>query len=101
MAVQWAMTKGLKKHPDWYPGLDHTSDVAEVQAVVHKRDPKKCPTPCGAHSAKKPAGTSDQCHTTIQGEACWKAVQWAMTKGLKKHPDWYPGLDHPSDVAEV
>lgn len=32
------------------------------------------------------------CHTSVEGEECYKEVQWAMTDGINGHPEWYPGL---------
>eukprot|EP00931_Biecheleriopsis_adriatica_P005295 TRINITY_DN10681_c0_g1_i1.p1 TRINITY_DN10681_c0_g1~~TRINITY_DN10681_c0_g1_i1.p1 ORF type:complete len:1130 (-),score=293.89 TRINITY_DN10681_c0_g1_i1:19-3045(-) len=44
--VEWAMTEGIKQHPEWYPGLSAASSVADFQAVVHATAQHKCPAPC-------------------------------------------------------
>jgi len=45
----------------------------------------------------------DACHTTVDGEKCFKDVGWAMTQGIHGHPEWYsdgcPDL-HPSSIFE-
>ena len=33
------------------------------------------------------------CKSAPQGSSCWNEVQWAMTDGIRQHPEWYPGLN--------
>ena len=33
------------------------------------------------------------CQSAPQGSSCWNEVQWAMTDGIRQHPEWYPGLN--------
>jgi len=40
------------------------------------------------------------CHTAHEGEACYDAVQWALTVGILEHPDWYPGLSSQSSFED-
>jgi len=48
------------------------------------------------HVQAKPA-----CHTAMVGEACYKEVSWAMTEGMKHHPEWYaPNLTAKSTFAD-
>merc|ERR1712032_69246 len=37
-------------------------------------------------------------HTALQGDQCYNAVNWAMTEGMRLHPQWYEsmGLDQHS-----
>jgi len=30
------------------------------------------------------------CSSTVQGEQCFAAIQWAMNHGIVEHPEWYP-----------
>lgn len=40
------------------------------------------------------------CHTAVEGDACFKAVRWAMHHGVKDQPEWYEGLDEHSTFEE-
>lgn len=40
------------------------------------------------------------CHTAVNGEACYKGVSWAMKDGIRTHPDWYNGLNASSSFEE-
>ncbi|CAE7921300.1 PEPKR2 [Symbiodinium sp. KB8] len=40
------------------------------------------------------------CHTTVQGERCFREVTWAREVGIRKHPDWYPDLTRDSSVVD-
>lgn len=44
--------------------------------------------------------TTAACHDTLEGEACWVNVMWAKTDGIDRHPEWYPGLNAGSSLAE-
>jgi len=44
--VEWARTRGIHEHPEWYPGLGPGSSVEEFQQMVHQSTPDKCPAPC-------------------------------------------------------
>jgi hypothetical protein len=61
-SVLWAMTVGLKLHPEWYPTLNKTSTFEEVQAVVHKLRPESCQLPC-------------PCKTAQPGDDCYKRIK--------------------------
>jgi hypothetical protein len=50
----------------------------------------------GEHGGRDKA----DCHTAVRGEACHKAVAWAMEHGIDEHPDWYPGLNKGSGFEE-
>eukprot|EP00931_Biecheleriopsis_adriatica_P123906 TRINITY_DN9899_c0_g1_i1.p1 TRINITY_DN9899_c0_g1~~TRINITY_DN9899_c0_g1_i1.p1 ORF type:complete len:743 (-),score=107.09 TRINITY_DN9899_c0_g1_i1:25-2223(-) len=98
--VHWVSDRGVHEHPDWYPGLSASSSLAAVQCFVHLKSPGKCPKPCGMDCQNdKPA--ENNCHTTLQGEACWEEVQWASGVGIREHPEWYPGLGASSSLARV
>jgi len=90
--VQWAMLVGIRKHPEWYPGLASGSSFEEFQSLLHRNSGSKggCPTaPCNL------------CRTVTEpGELCYKEVDWAMTRGIHAHPEWYPGLSAKSSQAE-
>lgn len=54
--VQWAMTDGIRQHPEWYPGLNANSPREQFQEVVHQNSPGKCPLPCGVLGASLGSG---------------------------------------------
>eukprot|EP00931_Biecheleriopsis_adriatica_P056795 TRINITY_DN33680_c0_g1_i1.p1 TRINITY_DN33680_c0_g1~~TRINITY_DN33680_c0_g1_i1.p1 ORF type:complete len:526 (+),score=92.74 TRINITY_DN33680_c0_g1_i1:61-1578(+) len=97
--IQWAKTQGLRDHPEWYPGLTAASSDADFQLQVHAASPKKCPTPCKPAPAATSNATAD-CHDSRQGDPCFNEIQWAKTRGLHEHPEWYPGLTAASSDAD-
>jgi len=40
--------------------------------------------------------TAPPCQTSVEGEVCYQKVVWAMTQGVKEHPEWYHGLTSES-----
>jgi hypothetical protein len=109
--VMWAVTEGLDKYPDWYPGLSASSEFEEFQKVIHKKG--KCPMPCDTHTPivldhdesdpdeappDDPPDDPPDCHTAVEHESCYDDVMWAMKDGLEENPDWYPGLDASSSM---
>mmetsp|Transcript_40754 Transcript_40754/g.86798 ORF Transcript_40754/g.86798 Transcript_40754/m.86798 type:complete len:423 (+) Transcript_40754:91-1359(+) len=64
VAAMWAMHTGIKKHPDWYPGLKQDSSFHEVQAVLFNRGYNDCPMPCSATSVEKHTMAQDE----VEGE---------------------------------
>merc|ERR1712192_104360 len=58
--VIWAMSYGIKWHPDWYPGLSESSDFNEFQAFLHrtKQGSGTCPAPCDRVSRRLRGGVS-------------------------------------------
>jgi hypothetical protein len=44
--VNWAMTEGIRTHPDWYPGLSERSSFEEFQSHIHSQGEHNCPAPC-------------------------------------------------------
>jgi len=44
--ITWAMNKGMREHPEWYPGLNLDSNWTEYQEFIHGRKPDICPEPC-------------------------------------------------------
>jgi len=46
--VEWAMEKGIRQEPDWYPGLNRTSSFEDFQAILHESQHHHCPAPCKA-----------------------------------------------------
>jgi len=94
--VTWAMQKGVAKHPDWYLPLTPNSSFEDFQRHLHStaRLSDVCPEPC-------PAGMgADGCHTSVQGDACYEKVLWAMKTGVEKHPDWYRNLSKDSSFED-
>merc|ERR550537_540652 len=44
---------------------------------------------------------SQGCYDTVEGEPCYKAIQWAQKKGMWKNPEWYVDVKNPLDEAEM
>jgi len=62
-AVEWAMTHGIRLHPEWYEGLTSGSTFEQFQDWLHRKGMEQCHKPCAL------------CQTTTIGEACWDEVQ--------------------------
>lgn len=88
--VQWAMTTGILKFPDWYPELNTTSSLQSFQCGIHQSHPSLCPRPCSS--------VCPRCYTAVSGESCWDAIEWAKTVGIFTNPDRYPGLNATSSM---
>merc|ERR1712176_1611054 len=122
--IIYAKDTAIKDHPEWYIGLEKTSQFAEFQEFFSKQegadgDPR-CPKPCpkalsaaaalsagdddknggGEKKKQEPAG----CHSPVKGEECYNHVTYTLKglgKKLKKHPSWFPGLTAKSSFKEV
>jgi len=55
----------------------------------------------GITSGLRGDGESPKCYDTIEGEPCYKAIQWATKKGMWKNPEWYVEVKNPLDEAEM
>mmetsp|Transcript_99878 Transcript_99878/g.279726 ORF Transcript_99878/g.279726 Transcript_99878/m.279726 type:complete len:834 (-) Transcript_99878:66-2567(-) len=86
--VMYAMQHGIYEHPEWYPHLSPTSSFEEFQMLLSTKQAIKCPKPCA-------------CHTTRIGEECHKNIKWVLGKGVRRHPDWYEGLEPHSRFEEA
>jgi len=92
--TKWAMETGLKEYPDWYEGLDNTSNKRQFQARLFQGEQtgletNHCPAPC--------------CHDTLPGELCHEEAMWALHQGLHLPGfDWVypPSLTKDSAFAE-
>jgi len=49
-SVVWAMTTGIARHPDWFPGLSQASTFEDFQGNVHRYNASRCPRPCAPQS---------------------------------------------------
>jgi hypothetical protein len=92
-SVVWAMTQGLKEHPEWYKGLTKNSLFEEFQSVLAE-------SPEDTKCDHKPCKTAAGCQTAKPDSPCYAGVRWDMTEGIKTHPDWYPGLTENSSFEE-
>ncbi|CAK0909283.1 unnamed protein product [Prorocentrum cordatum] len=43
----------------------------------------------------------NDCHNAVEGEDCFKAVQWVMQVGVKDYPEWYAPLSRDSTAEQV
>lgn len=41
------------------------------------------------------------CHTTVEGERCFREIMWARKVGMRKHPEWYPNLTVDSPLIDL
>lgn len=73
---------------DRYPDVKYvaTSGLQDLGQFPPKSSQSGDCYPCGEPAA---AGT-----------ACYAQVLWAMSTGVKEHPDWYPGLNASSPFAD-
>lgn len=84
-------------HDEWYSGkLNKHSTFEEVQAYLSKQNSENqeelCPQPCNKEAVENitKQGTMS-CNTAQEGDKCWKAVVWVVTKGIVDKPEWYKG----------
>ncbi|CAK0805936.1 unnamed protein product, partial [Prorocentrum cordatum] len=52
---------------------------------------ERCGAPAPARSGEEPPASAEPeaCYDTSEGEPCYRAIQWAMSKGVPQHPEWY------------
>jgi hypothetical protein len=130
-SINWLREKGLSRHPDWYPTLQPSSNNSWIQAELHRKGKSDCPWPCGVvkeelgdadedkqkrrteamESMLAPEQNVDQTTQDEQGEedcrdaqpntACYTAVTYGLSGGIKTHPDMYKGLTENSNFKEV
>jgi hypothetical protein len=92
-AIDWAMEHGIHLNPQWYSGLDETSNARQFQERLfwgqESGQQHECPQPC--------------CHDAQPGELCYVDAEWAQTVGINS-PEFssaYPPiLTNTSDMAE-
>ncbi|CAK0803761.1 unnamed protein product [Prorocentrum cordatum] len=103
--VVWAMEKGAVKYPAQFAPLTSRSSFEDFQRHLHAM-PKfsnVCPEPCAARAVEivVPAPLPQVCHTSVDGEACYRKVMWAMESGVAKYPDWFFPLTNTSKFEDV
>ncbi|CAK0863416.1 unnamed protein product [Prorocentrum cordatum] len=103
--VVWAMEKGAVKYPAQFAPLTSSSSFEDFQRHLHAM-PKfsnVCPEPCAARAVEivVPAPLPQVCHTSVDGEACYRKVMWAMESGVAKYPDWFFPLTNTSKFEDV
>jgi hypothetical protein len=105
--VMWAMRVGVVENPDWYLPLTRNSSFEDFQQQMHSRYFSVCPQPCSSQdsaewrptpSLETKVGTG--CQTSIQGDACYVEVVWAMQVGAVENPDWYLPLTRNSSFED-
>jgi len=87
-----AMTSGVHADPGSYPGVTSSSSMTEFQMALHQAGDLSCPMPCGLE---------EWCHTAVEGEQCFRHIQWAMSDGLRASPASYPTLGTTATFKEV
>lgn len=103
--VLWAMEE-VEAHPEWYPGLNKSSSVADFQALLHlgKKDSmgRRCPIPCDEEAVDMAHNNSIylDCHIAQKGEPCYDKVV-EVYNDTEKHPEKYDGISMDSTFEEV
>jgi len=99
-ALQWLRGRGLRNHPDWFPGLTSNSSRLEMQAALHSRNKTACYRPCAMREhdiltdrQEVRHDEHDDCGTPDMASRCSMAIFYARSEGIKKYPGLFPGLD--------
>ena len=81
--VLWAMETGLV-YPEWFSPLTKLSCFEDFQRHLHGAVwlTDVCPKPC---TTRPPV--SGSCRTSVEGDECYKRVQWAMQTDVVKYPE--------------
>jgi len=79
--ARWSIEFGIKESPSSYVGLTESSSLEDFKALFAKR---------------KMYG----CHTAEEMDCCERTAQWAKSKGVSVHPQFYPSLTKESSVAD-
>lgn len=101
----WAKEYAINTRPEWYPGLTNESSFADFQAHLHYCYWNRCPRPCAPTvqtDCRMPGRfwDSGKCADAQPKSECYIEVDWAMTKGIELHPEWYPSLNANSSFRE-
>ncbi|CAK0903902.1 unnamed protein product, partial [Prorocentrum cordatum] len=85
--VLWVMQTGVVEFPDWYSPLNRSSPFEDFQRHLHNsaRFSGVCAEPCAPGVLEEPAArlrpeepARESCHTSVEGEACYGAVDFSM-----------------------
>ena len=104
--VQWSMQTGVGKFPDWFSPLTNCSSFEDFQRHLHGAASFSgvCPEPGAAWAPEVQLPTrqpiSGSCRTSVEGEECYKKVQWAMQTGVVKCPEWLTPLTNSSSFED-
>ncbi|CAK0868932.1 unnamed protein product [Prorocentrum cordatum] len=104
--VVYAMQTGVVKHPERYSPLAQDSTFEDFQRYLHRLPAlsKVCPEPCAAHEldVRVPARlrAPDDCHTSVEGDACYERVVYAMQTGVVENAEWYSPLTKNSSFVD-
>jgi len=71
--------------------------AADGAAQLRRADPLQPELSLARHRGNATKG----CYDTVEGEPCYKAIQWAMKKGAWKNPEWYVDVKNPLDEGEM
>jgi len=102
VSVLWAMSEGTNQHPNWYPGLSPASSYRDVQQFLFQTS-GACPQPCRKRVNITEAQASIPfkiCHDATPDEECGKLVASAMSTGIHRNPEKYPGLTAKSNFRQ-
>ncbi|CAK0865848.1 unnamed protein product [Prorocentrum cordatum] len=104
--VMYAIQTGVVKRPDRYGNLTQKSSFEDFQRRLHSVDAQVCPEPCAAQAqeAAVPApvlsAAPEDCRTTVDGDACYEEVMYAM-HGVIEHPQWFLPLTTSSSLEDI
>jgi hypothetical protein len=104
--VVYAMQRGVVEHPEWYFPLAQSSTFEDFQRHLHgvHKLSKVCPQPCAAHAQDVPVAARfpapDGCRTSVEGDACYEKVVYAMQTDVVENPEWYSPLTMNSSFVD-
>lgn len=112
-SILWLKRYGLEQHPDWYPNLQLSSSVSEIQAELHRSGKVSCPKPCAFTEMgntniatrtgleKTADQATEQCVDAKLDTPCYSAVIYGINEGISNYPFMYEGLKDGSSFKTV
>eukprot|EP00438_Fugacium_kawagutii_P023792 Skav231621 [mRNA] locus=scaffold1638:255757:267802:+ [translate_table: standard] len=77
------------------------SDLSLSQALV--ADECRAPRDCALNALQLNQKRGRQlvgCHTAVEGDRCFREIEWARNVGMRHHPEWYPNLTLNSSIVD-
>mmetsp|Transcript_54914 Transcript_54914/g.139196 ORF Transcript_54914/g.139196 Transcript_54914/m.139196 type:complete len:490 (-) Transcript_54914:292-1761(-) len=81
-------------------GRAHMSSAVELATVEHSEAPTEATIAQALQQAAAEESEDKDCGIAELGDSCYFHVVWAMTKGIRRNPDWYPGLTPKSKFED-
>lgn len=99
--VVYSMQTDVVENPEWYSPLTTNSSFVDFQRHLHGVAwlSDVCPEPC-VDQVPALTATPEDCHTPVEGDACYEEVLYAMQTDVVKHPDRYRRLTEYSSFED-